>query len=51
MNLGMFGLGQARPVHNDHLSTSAVHRGNGAGKPKLVVFPVVHTLYDYYERF
>jgi hypothetical protein len=51
MNLGTSGHGSARPVRNRHLSTAGVHCPNGLVEPGRAVFPVVHTLYDYYERF
>jgi hypothetical protein len=39
------------PVRNRLLSPVVLHRGNGVAEPSSAVFPVVHTLYDYYERF
>jgi hypothetical protein len=33
------------------LSTAAVHGPTPPTEPKKAVFPIVHTLYDYYERF
>jgi hypothetical protein len=51
VNLGTSGLGYARLVRNGHLSTASVHGRNGVAEPIGAVFPVVHTLYDYYERF
>jgi hypothetical protein len=51
VNLGTSGHGRARPVRNGDLSTASVHGRNGVAEPKKAVFPVVHTLYDYYERF
>jgi hypothetical protein len=33
------------------LSTAAVHRATPLAEPREDVFPIVHTPYDYYERF
>jgi hypothetical protein len=33
------------------LSTAAVHGAIAPAEPTEDVFPIVHTLYDYYERF
>jgi hypothetical protein len=51
MNLGTSGHGSARLVRNRQLSTAGIHRPNGLVEPGEAVFPVVHTLYDYNERF
>jgi hypothetical protein len=47
----MLSLVPQRPVQNGYLSTAAVHCRNGLVEPRQAVFPVVHTLYDYDERF
>ena len=51
MNLGTSTRRSARPVRNGDLSTADIHGPNGVTEPLEAVFPVVHTLYDYYERF
>ena len=38
-------------VGKPDLSTEAVHRPSPLPEPFPAVFPVVHTLYDYDERF
>jgi hypothetical protein len=47
----MLDAGRARPVRNSRFSTAAVHGRKGLVEPGQAVFPVVHTLYDYNERF
>ena len=51
MNLGTSSRVRRGPVRNRSLSTAPVHGRNGPVKPSEAVFPVVHTLYDYNERF
>jgi hypothetical protein len=51
MNLGSDSPVRPRPVRNPRLSTATVHRRNRLTEPRRDVFPVVHTLYVYYERF
>lgn len=41
----------ARPVRNRRLCTAVIHGRNRVAEPTDAVFPAVHTLYDYYERF
>jgi hypothetical protein len=47
----MIGRVPRGPVRNGRLSTADVHRSSRVAEPYGAVFPVVHTLYDYYERF
>jgi hypothetical protein len=51
VSVGTSSRGSARLVRNRHLSTAGIHRPNGLVEPDEAVFPVVHTLYDYNERF
>jgi len=37
-------------VESAALSPTAVHRRIDRSEPSAIVFPVVHTLYDYNER-
>jgi hypothetical protein len=41
----------AGPVDSGRFSPASVHRPTSLSKPKANVFPVVHTPYDYDERF
>jgi hypothetical protein len=51
VNLGMSASAGSRPVRNRCFSTVPVHGRKRVAEPRRVVFPVVHTLYHYNERF
>jgi hypothetical protein len=40
-----------RAVEFPHLSPARVPSENAVGKPESPIFPILHTAYDYDERF
>jgi hypothetical protein len=50
ISVGPFGAAAAAGDNPDS-STDSVHRAKPLGERSGGVFPVVHTLYYYYERF
>jgi hypothetical protein len=41
----------SRPVYEGDLSPARVPSENDAPEPRKPVFPILHTAYDYNERF